>query len=172
LILSILAAMDEQRGIGKDNQIPWKAPKDLKRFRSLTMGHHLIMGRKTCESIGTLLDGRTSIVLTHQLDFQATGFLIAYSLQEAYLLAQDHNENEAFIIGGGEIFAETIGTVNRMYLTTIHLFADCDVFFPEFSLDDWEIVESIFHAADQKNPFDLSFLTLNRKNQLQRHISE
>lgn len=164
MILSILAAMDEQRGIGKDNQIPWKAPKDLKRFRSLTMGHHLIMGRKTYESIGNPLGGRTSIVLTHQPDFQANGFLIAHSLREAYLLAEDHNENEVFIIGGGEIFAETIGTVDRVYLTTIHLIAHCDVFFPEFSLDDWEVIESIFHPADQKNLFDLSFLTLNRKN--------
>jgi dihydrofolate reductase len=129
MIISLIAAMAENRVIGNKNAIPWKIPSDQKRFRELTMGHPLIFGRKTFEIIGRPLPGRKNIVLTRRRDYQAEGAVVARSLEEAFAACE--GEEEIFICGGGTVFHETISIAHRIYLTVIHRSYRGDTFFPE-----------------------------------------
>jgi len=149
--------MDELGGIGKDNRLPWHLSSDLKRFKQLTLGHHLIMGRKTFETIGRPLPGRISIVITRDPQYQAEGCLVAPSLKEALDLARKPGETEAFIAGGGEIFTLALPLADRIYLTRVHAQVDADVIFPPFSIQGWRQIESIEHAADEKNDYSSTF---------------
>ena len=126
MIVSLIAALDEAGGIGKDGGLPWRLSADLRRFKALTMGHHLIVGRKTYVSIGRPLPGRTLIVLTRDPTFAAPGCLLAASLEQALALAGRRGESEAFIGGGGEIFAQAMPLAGRLYLTHVHTLAACD----------------------------------------------
>ncbi len=137
MIISLIVAVDENGGIGKNNRLPWHLPSDLKRFKKLTMGHHLIMGRKTFETIGRALPGRATIILTRQEKFQAQGCAVVHSLSEALHLAQDDHETEVFVIGGGEIFHQAFGLAERIYLTRVHGDFNADVFFPEIEPEEW-----------------------------------
>ena len=163
MIVSILAAVDEEGGIGRDNRIPWKAPADLRWFKQATMGHHLIMGRKTWESIGKALLGRTSIVLTRNPDYQAQEALVAHSLEQALKIAAEAGDSETFIIGGAEIFEQGLPLSNRMYLTRVHTTSTCDVYFPDFPIDEWDKVEETSLPADGTNPIALTFMVFHRK---------
>lgn len=160
MILSIIAAMGRNRAIGFKNTLPWRLPADLQRFKQLTLGHHIIMGRKTYESIGRPLPGRTSIIITRQPDFQAEGCLIAHSLDEAIDLAKSRGEQEAFIIGGAEIYAQALSKANRMYLTLVEAEPEADAFFPEFEEKAWEKTAEESVAADEKNPHAMKFIVL------------
>ena len=164
MIISLVVAMDEQRGIGIDGGLPWHLPNDLKNFKSITMSHHIIMGRKTYESIGRPLPGRIMIVITRNHDYEAEGCLIVHSLDGAIKLARENGENEAFIIGGGEIFSEAIDLADRIYLTQVHTAAEVDVYFPDIDPDEWLETETEAHQADQKHQFSYTFKTLIRKN--------
>jgi dihydrofolate reductase len=155
--------MDEMGGIGKDNRLPWHLSSDLKRFKQVTLGHHLIMGRKTYETIGRPLPGRTTIVITHNPQFQAEGCLIVPSLEEALDLARENGETEAFIAGGGEIFTLALPLADRIYLTRVHARVKADVFFPPFSPEGWRQIESIEHLADEKNDYPSTFIILVKK---------
>ncbi len=128
MIISLIAAMSENRVIGSGNTIPWNIPSDRKLFRSITMGHAFIIGRRTFESIGRPLEGRRTIVLTRQPRYQAPGVEIAHSLPEAFALCK--NETEAFIGGGGTVFHETIALAHRIYLTVVHRIFPGDTYFP------------------------------------------
>jgi dihydrofolate reductase len=139
VIISLIVAMDERRGIGKENRLPWHLSSDLKRFKRLTMGHHIVMGRKTYETIGRLLPGRIMIIVTRRTGFLPEGCKIANSLTTAIEMAEANNESELFIIGGGEIFNHAITKANILYLTTIHTDVNADVFFPKFDLQEWKI---------------------------------
>ncbi len=141
MIISIIVAMDEQGGIGLRNQIPWHIPADLKRFKSLTMGHHLIVGRKTYESIGRVLPGRTMIIVTRSKDYRAEGCLVAASLQEALRLAEERGETEAFIAGGGMIYAQAMPYTDRIYLTRVHTEGEVDVYFPSWDNAHWRLIQ-------------------------------
>lgn len=163
MIVSLLVAMDEKRGIGKDNLLPWRLSADLRRFKELTMSHHIIMGRKTFESIGRQLPGRVMVVITRNTGYHMPGCLIAHSLDEALALAAERGETEAFVIGGGEIFIPALRVADRIYLTLVHADLPVDVFFPAFSLDDWSVEESIIHPADEKNEYPSTFYLLVRK---------
>jgi dihydrofolate reductase len=163
LIISLLVAADEDGGIGVDNRLPWRLSSDLKKFKELTMGHHMIMGRKTYDSIGRPLPGRTSIVITRNPDFQAEGVLAAHSLAEALEMAQEAGEDEAFVIGGGEIFFQALTVAHRIYLTRVHVMVKADVFFPVLDLEDWEEKHAEFRAPDEKNEFPFTFYILERK---------
>lgn len=163
MIISLIAALDRQRGIGKDNQLPWRLPADLKRFRELTTGHHLIVGRKTYESIGKPLPNRTLIIVTRQPGFQAEGCLIVNSVETALALAEARGESEVFVIGGAEIYAQTLSLADRLYLTFVDAKVTADAFFPAYEAAYWVEQETIPHAADEKNPFALTFKTLVRK---------
>lgn len=162
MIISLIAALDRHRGIGKDNQLPWRLSADLKRFRELTMGHHLIVGRKTYESIGKPLPGRTMIIVTRQPDFQAEGSLVVDSVAAALALAESRGESEVFVIGGAEIYAQTLAQADRLYLTLVEAEVAADTFFPAFDENDWQEVERSSHLADEKNQYAFTFVTLNR----------
>jgi dihydrofolate reductase len=168
VIVSLLVAMDEQRGIGWANRLPWRLPDDLKRFKTLTMGHHLLMGRKTFESIGRPLPGRTTIVITRNPDYQPDNCqpedcFIAYSLSKALSLAADRGETESFVIGGGEIFAQALELADRMYQTLVHTTGSADVFFPAYEPDDWIVKETVYQPAGECNEFPYTFNLLERK---------
>lgn len=163
LIVSLIAAMDRRRGIGIGNQLPWRLSADLKRFRQLTMGHHIIVGRKTFESIGKPLPGRQMIVVTRDLDFQPEGCLICHSPQSAIELARARGETEVFVCGGAEIYAQSLSFADRLYLTFVDAEVAADSFFPEFDPQQWVERESAFHPADEKNEFPFTFKLLVRK---------
>lgn len=163
MLISILVAMGRNRAIGFQNALPWRLSADLKRFKELTMGHHILMGRKTYESIGRVLPGRTSIVITRQMDFQAEGCLIVHSLDEAIALAKARGEQEAFIIGGAEIYAQSLPHADRLYLTLVDAAPEADVFFPAFVEADWQAQDTITVEADDKNQYASTFTVLHRK---------
>ena len=169
MIISLIVAMDENRGIGKAGYLPWHLPADLKRFKSLTTGHHLIMGRKTFDSIGRVLPGRTSIIITRNPAFLPTipgsaHLKVAYSLGEALSIAEATGESEAFIIGGGEIFNQAMPLADRIYLTLVHTQLPCDTFFPELDPLAWQILEEITQAADDRNIYPTTYQALERRS--------
>jgi dihydrofolate reductase len=155
--------MDEKRGIGKNGSLPWRLSSDLKRFRALTMGHHIVVGRKTFESIGKPLPGRVMIVVTRSESFAAEGCFIARSVEDAIQFAEERGESELFICGGAEIYAQTLGRADRIYLTLVHADCDADTFFPKWNTDEWIEQKSEPHAADEKNQHSFTFKVLSRK---------
>ena len=163
MIISLIVAMDVKRGIGKDGKLPWRLSSDLKRFRELTMGHHLVVGRKTFESIGKPLPGRQMIVVTRNPGFRPEGCLIADTVQTALELAKRRGEAEVFVIGGAEIYAQTLDVADRIYLTQVHAVVEADTFFPEHNPDSWTEMQSIFHPADDNNKYAFTFEVLERK---------
>lgn len=163
MIISIIAAMDENCCIGKDNRLPWHLPADLHRFKALTMGHHLIMGRKTYESIGRALPGRQSIIVTRQIGYIAPGCQIRSSLKAAVSAAVEAGETEAFVIGGAQIFSQALSLAQRMYLTLIQAQYDCDIHFPAYDPQDWTITKSITLSDDPTFIFSYTFIDLIRK---------
>jgi dihydrofolate reductase len=162
VIISIIAAMDRKRGIGVDNKLPWRLSADLKRFRELTMGHHVIVGRKTFESIGRLLPGRRTIVVTRDGAYKAEGCDVAHSVEDAINLARERGESEVFICGGAEIYALSIEIVDRMYLTLVEAEVTADTFFPEFDEREWSEQESSYQPADEKNQYAFNFKLMIR----------
>ncbi|HZS37387.1 MAG TPA: dihydrofolate reductase [Polyangia bacterium] len=156
---SIIAAVAKNGVIGAGNQIPWRLPADLKRFKALTMGHSMIMGRKTFESIGRALPGRTTIVLT-QHDWAAPeGVLVARSIGEALALARG---DEVFIAGGAEIYRQTLPIAERAYLTLLDREFPGDTFFPETDWSAWRVVERERHEASETNALAFEFVTYEK----------
>lgn len=145
MIISIIAAMADNRVIGRDNAIPWDIPADMRRFRSLTMGHAMIMGRKTYESIGGPLPGRKTVILTRRRDYRAEGCVVVHGLRQA--LAQCAGEDEVFICGGGEVYREAMPLAARIYLTVVHRDVAGDTLFPEIPADFVEVVREEPAAA-------------------------
>jgi dihydrofolate reductase len=164
VIISLIVAMDEKRGIGMEGKLPWHLPADLRHFKSLTMGHHIIMGRKTYETISRPLPGRTMVVVTRNPAYQAEGCLIAQSLESAIEKARESGEDEVFIIGGSQIFAEALELADRIYLTLVHTITEADVFFPAMEPDHWVEIEAEDHKADNKNQYSLTFKILQLRN--------
>jgi dihydrofolate reductase len=162
VIVSIIVAMDEVGGIGKAGQLPWHLSADLKNFKALTMGHHLIVGRKTYDSIGKALPGRTTVIVTRTLNFSAEGCLVTHTLGEALDLAEQGGENEVFIGGGGEIFAQALPRTQRIYLTRIHTRADCDVFFPRVDWREWREGVKTEHPADDRDEYPFTYSEFTR----------
>ncbi|HUC02161.1 MAG TPA: dihydrofolate reductase [Candidatus Paceibacterota bacterium] len=156
--LSLITAMGENRVIGTGGKIPWHLSADFARFKATTMGHPIIMGRKTFESIGRPLPGRTNIVVTRDADYRAEGCLVAGSLEGAIALAKKENASEAFVIGGEQIYKAALGMAQVIYLTLVHGTFEGDAFFPELDPAEWKLVASEPHAKDAANPFDYDFL--------------
>jgi dihydrofolate reductase len=165
VIISLLVAMDEERGIGKAGKLPWRLSADMRRFRELTMGHHIIVGRKTFESIGKALPGRDMIIVTRDEGLKPDGCMTARSVEAAIALARERGETEVFVCGGAEIYARALGAANRMYLTQVHANVDADTFFPEFDASIWREAEKSFQQADEKNQYPLTFKILERNDQ-------
>ncbi len=159
--ISLIVAMSENRVIGREGGLPWRLSADLRRFKRLTIGHAIVMGRKTFESLGRrLLPGRTSIVVTRQKEYDGCGALVARDVDKAIRLAA--SDNEVVIIGGAEIYRQALPRVERLYLTLVHANVEGDTFFPELEQGQWRLVEAERHAADEKNEYDYSFQILER----------
>jgi dihydrofolate reductase len=154
-MISIIAAMDEDRIIGRDGALPWHLPADLRRFKQLTVGHAIIMGRKTWESIGRVLPERLMIVVSRQRGFQPDNVHVAGSLDEACRLARAQEKGEVFVIGGTEIYRQALPLADRMYLTRVHAHVGGDAYFPSFDPDRWTLIESERHEAT--GPHDYAF---------------
>jgi dihydrofolate reductase len=157
MIRSIIVAAAKNGVIGRNGQLPWRLSADLQRFKQLTMGHAVLMGRKTYESIGRPLPGRRMIVITRQPGYQAAGAEIAHSLGEAYRRAAEQGETEAFIIGGAEIFHEALPRADRLYFTQVHATIGGDVCFPAFDRTHWRLTSQEEHSADAKNEYPSTF---------------
>ncbi len=163
MIISAIVAHDRNRAIGKDGNIPWYLPADLKYFKRRTLGHPVIMGRKTFESIGRPLPKRTNIVLTRDPFYAASGIRIARNLAEALEFAAEVDSEEAFIIGGGEIYQKSLPLLNRMYVTEVDLLIEeADAFFPEIPPGEWTEIEREAHPADDRNEANYTFVVLER----------
>jgi dihydrofolate reductase len=160
---SIIAAMSQNRVIGLDNSLPWRLPADLRFFKGKTMGHTLIMGRKTYESLQKFLAGRRIIVLTRDRNFSTDQAETALSLKEAIGLVEENQET--FIAGGAEIYGQALEEeiVDTMYLTLVHENFEGDTYFPEFSESEWVLAERKYNKKDEKNPHDFSFLKYVRR---------
>ena len=161
-MITFLVAMDKNRVIGRENQLPWHLPEDLKYFKRVTMGHPIAMGRKTHDSIGRILPGRENIVITRQTDYQCNGCTLFFSVDDFVKNCRNKDE-EIFVIGGAEIFKEIFAFADRLYITYINEEFEGDTFFPEFDLTAWELLSCEKGIRDDKNPFDYDFRIYNRK---------
>jgi dihydrofolate reductase len=164
MLVSLLFAMDEDNAIGLSNKLPWHLPADLKWFKQHTMGHHIIMGRNTYESIGKLLPGRKTVIISRNLHYKIPGASTYPSLDIALKEAKQAGETEAFIIGGAELFKSAIDIVDRFYLTRIHYKFEADTYLPALNMDEWKILSEERHEADEKNKWAYTFYVLDRKN--------
>jgi dihydrofolate reductase len=158
--LSLIVAMAKNRVIGADNRIPWHLPNELKLFKSLTMGHHIVMGRRTYESIGRLLPGRTSVIVTRQPEYDVPGAIVVHSLKEA--LSAAAGDSETFVIGGAELFRETLPIADRIYLTVVDAEPEGDTLMPAFDARDWQESDSRSFMPDQKHAYGYRFAVLDR----------
>ena len=163
MLISIIVAVAENGAIGKDNQLLWRLPDDLKRFKALTLGHPIIMGRKTFDSIGKPLPGRTSIVITRNTDFQHEGVIVVHNIADALKEARKLNSEEAFIIGGGELYKLTQPIADKLYITEVETSIDGDTFFQIDNPDDWTETERTVHQADEKHFFAFNFVDYVKK---------
>jgi dihydrofolate reductase len=168
-MVSIIVAMSRNRVIGKDNKLIWHLPADLKHFKNTTMGRPVIMGRKTFESVGKPLPGRTNIVISRNKNYNAPGCLMAGSVEEALRLLTTEPANvaafdtaEVFIAGGGEIYRQAIQLAGRMYITVIDHDFEGDTFFPEFSGEEWKLTGEEYRPADEKNSYPMLFRIYDR----------
>lgn len=162
MTVSAIVAVAKNGIIGHNNQIPWYLPADLKYFKRTTLGHHVVMGRNCFESIGKPLSQRTNVIVTRNPFFAASGCLVAHSIDEALEIAQANHESEVFIIGGGEIYQQSMPYWDKLYLTEVELIAAGEVSFPEINASEWRLVSSEKHNADEKNEFDYAFNVLER----------
>lgn len=161
MTVSIIVAASENNVIGKDNRLIWKLPADMKFFREKTTGHHIIMGRKTFESTG-VLKNRTHIIITRNANYKVPeGCLLASSLEDA--INKVKNDNEAFIIGGADIYKQALAIADKIYLTQIHHSFEGDVFFPEIDETKWKLISRQDFIPDEKNVYPFSFLEYERE---------
>ncbi|ANB58242.1 dihydrofolate reductase [Anoxybacillus sp. B7M1] len=168
-MISLIVAMDHHRVIGKDNQLPWHLPADLAYFKRVTMGHPIIMGRKTFESIGRPLPGRENIIITRNHSFRPEGCTVIHSVADIQKIAAERENEEIFIIGGAELFRATLPLADRLYITKIAGQFAGDTFFPSFDEREWCLVSSQQGQKDEKNRYDFAFLVYERKRPHSEH---
>jgi len=156
--ISIICAISENRAIGKDNKLLWHITNDLNRFKELTSGHVVLMGRNTFLSIGRPLPNRTNIIITQDKRYKAAGCIVCHSLEEAIETAKQYEEDEIFIIGGGQIYKQTIGLVDKLYLTVVESEFEADTFFPDYSA----FKNVVFEKSEESDGYKYKFLELER----------
>ena len=160
--LTVIVAVSENQVIGKDNDLVWDLRIDMKRFKALTSGHHIIMGRKTFESFPKPLPNRTHVVITRQDNYDVpNGVIVVNSLEKAIDMAID--DDQPFIIGGGEIYKQALPYANRLELTRVHGIFEGDTFFPEINLNEWQEVQREFISKDDIHAYDFSFITYKKQ---------
>ena len=159
--ITLIAAAAENDALGKDNDLIWHIPEDLKRFKRLTTGHAIIMGRKTFESMPKALPNRTNIVLTRNKNYKANGALVTSTIEEALEMAKD--DPQPFIIGGAQIYSLLMDHCNRIELTRVHHDFDADVFFPKIDKNKWVVVKEEFISKTDNQPYDYTYLTYDKK---------
>ena len=157
-MISLIATMDEKRGIGKNNQLLFRIPEDLQRFRKLTLNHPIIMGRKTYESIGRPLPNRTNIVITKDTNFHVAGCIVTHSMEEAMTKAGEHDKEEIFVIGGGQIYEQALPVADKLYLTVVKGAFDADTFFPDYPA----FQKIVFQQAGQYLQYSYTFCCLTK----------
>jgi dihydrofolate reductase len=157
-MISFVVAMDENRAIGKDNDLPWYLPNDLKHFKKTTMGKPIVMGRKTYESIGKPLPGRENIVVTRDQSYEAEGTTIVHSVDEVLQI----NAEEICVIGGSEIFKQFLPVADRLYITEIHHTFEADTYFPELNDNEWNEVSRTVGIVDEKNKYPHEFVVYEK----------
>jgi dihydrofolate reductase len=158
--LSIIVALAKNRTIGVNNTLPWRCPEDLKHFKTLTMGHHMIMGRKTFDSIGKPLPGRTTVVVTRNTDLKIAGCVIAHSLNEA--IAACAGDENVFIVGGAELYRQAISVADMLYITEIQQDVEGDAHFPEFDISAWRETSREVRSQETPQPLEFHFVTYLR----------
>lgn len=165
-MILLIAAVGENYELGKDNQLLWHLPDDFKRFKQLTTGHHIILGRKTFESFPKPLPNRTHVIITRQKDYlknsQFENCIVVNSIKDALKIVP--KDDATYIIGGAEIYKQSIELADVVELTRVHNSFDADTFFPEIDLNEWELTFEEFHSKDEKHLFDFTFQTFVRKN--------
>jgi dihydrofolate reductase len=166
--VSIIVAVASNNAIGKNNDLLWHLPADMKHFKQLTSGHCVLMGRKNFESIPEKfrpLPNRTNIIITRNKDLKIDNCHVFTSIQQGIDFAKSVGEQELFIIGGGEIYRECVeqNLVRKIYLTRVHQNFEADTFFPELEEKDWDVVSELFIAKDEKNPIDCTFYELTKR---------
>ena len=164
MIISHLVAASENNVIGKNNQLPWHLPNDFKYFKNKTWGMPVIMGRKTFESMEKDLPGRINIIVTANTDWKRDNVVTAKSIDDAIEKAKETDCKEVFIIGGGEIFKQTLEMANRLYITRVHTNIDGDVFYPEIDKSKWVLISEYPQKADEKHKFDYTFQVWEKSN--------
>ena len=157
----MIAAVAENNALGKNNDLLWHLPNDFKRFKEITSGHHIIMGRKTFESFPKPLPNRTHVIITRQNDFEHEGCIVVQNIEKA-LSVCPINEN-LYIIGGGEIYQQSISFADQLDITRVHHSFDANVYFPEIDPEIWELTSETFHQKDERHLFDYTFQTFVRK---------
>lgn len=162
MLVSAIVAISANGVIGRENGIPWYLPDDLKWFKKNTLGHHVIMGRKTYETLGRPLPNRTNVVVTRDLFFVASGCVVVHSVDEALRLALDNGEQEAVIIGGGQIYRQTEHYWDKLYLTEVDVELEGDTFFSAINAADWRETFREFHPADERHDYAFTFKILER----------
>jgi dihydrofolate reductase len=160
-MITLIAAAAENNALGKDNDLLWHLPEDFKRFKQITSGHYIIMGRKTFESFPKPLPNRTHIIITRQKEYLADGCLVVHSLEEALEISPQNEE--IFIIGGAQIYKQALPFADKIDLTRVHIELDADAFFPEFNTSEWNLVFSEKHFKDEKHQYDFTFETYLKK---------
>ncbi len=159
-VVTMIAAAGENNALGKDNDLVWHLPDDFKRFKELTTGHHIIMGRKTFESFPKPLPNRTHVVITRREDYKKEGAVVVNSLEEALELAK--GDRQPYIIGGGEIYSLALSEADKIELTRVHGTFEADAFFPEIDEKNWKLVSSTFHPKDERHEYAFTYLTYER----------
>lgn len=161
--ITIIAAIANNNALGKDNDLIWHLPADLKRFKKVTSGHHILMGRNTFESIGKPLPNRTTVIITRNLNYKAEGCIVVDSIEKAIEIAKE--DAQIFIIGGAQIYKQTIASnlVDQLDITKVHQAFDADVYFPEIDTTTWKEISREDFDADEKNKYDYSFIRYKKR---------
>lgn len=159
-VVTLIAAAGENNELGKDKDLVWHLPDDFKRFKILTTGHYIIMGRRTFETFPKLLPNRTHVVITRKENYSPEGAIVVHSIDEALEVAK--NDEQPFVIGGGEIYKLSLPKADRIELTRVHGTFDADTYFPEFNEENWKLVSSEFHPKDDRHNYSFTYLTYDR----------
>ncbi|MEY2629938.1 MAG: hypothetical protein RLZZ469_834 [Bacteroidota bacterium] len=160
-MITVIAAVAENNALGKENQLLWHLPDDFKRFKALTSGHYIIMGRKTFESFPKPLPNRTHVIISRQANYQPEGCIVVNSLEQA--IEACPKTEEVFIIGGGEIYRQSIAVADKLDLTKVHASFEADTHFPEIDLSQWQLVFEEHHPKDERHDYAFTFQTFTRK---------